>query len=121
MNENIDNGKILEVRRFPIYSIDDLPTLISRTHNELFNLCIDFIKEIKSIGKNFIANKIILSKNEEWKGKARLLSELEALQIISADISERELHRIIRATYIKEYPPIIKMHGFKFSLNLDDQ
>jgi len=120
MNEKIDNGVILEVRRFPIYSHYDLPILLSRTHNELFNLCCDFIEEIKTYGDSIIKNKITLSKDEKWKGKARLLKELDELQTVSSNITEKELYRIIRATYIKEYPPRIKLHGLNFYLNLDD-
>lgn len=120
MNEKIDNGEILEVRRFPIYSHDDLPILLSRTHNELFKLCSDFIKEITISGDNIIKKKLATSKKEKWEGNARLLKELDALQNISINISEKELYRIIRATYIKEYPPRIKLHGLNFYLNLDD-
>ena len=89
MNEKIDNGQILEVRRFPIYSHDDLPILLSRTHNELFKLCSEFIEEITILGDKIIKKKIDTSKEEKWKGNARLLKDLDALQIISSDISEK--------------------------------
>ena len=89
MNEKIDNGEIIEVRRFPIYSNDDLPILLSRTHNELFKLCSDFIIELKTYGEKIIKKKIATSKEEKWKGNARLLKELDALQIISNNMFVR--------------------------------
>ena len=41
MNEKVDNGKILEVRRFKILESDNLESLLKKTHKELFLLCID--------------------------------------------------------------------------------
>ena len=41
MNELVDNGKIFEVRRFPVTPFDNLPSVLSRTHSELLNLCSD--------------------------------------------------------------------------------
>ena len=120
MNENIDNGDIIEVRRFSVFPSDDLPTLLERTHKELFNLCTDFIKELNLIDEKIIKQKVSASKKERWKGEARLLSELENLQTISLEISKKELKRIIRATYIKGYPPKIKLHGFNFFLELNN-
>ena len=120
MNELVDNGKILEVRRFPVTPYDNLPTVLSRTHSELFNLCSDFISGLYSDGENFLREKLTASETEVWRGNARLLKELDALQKIDVNISEKELKRIIRATYIDGYPPEIELHGFKFRLEIDD-
>ncbi|MDC3408520.1 formyltransferase family protein [Burkholderiales bacterium] len=120
MNELVDNGKILEVRRFPVTPFDDLPTVLTRTHSELFNLCSDFISGMYSGGENFLKEKIDASEAEVWKGNARLLKELDALQKIDTKVSEKELKRIIRATYIEGYPPRIELHGFTFRLELED-
>jgi len=119
MNELVDNGQILEVRNFPVTSSDNLSSVLARTHSELLNLCADFISGIYSQGEIFIKDKITKSETKEWNGKARHSRELDALQRISVDISEKELKRIIRATYIKEYPPKIELHGFKFILEHD--
>jgi len=119
INEKVDNGEILEVRRFPISSFDDLPSVLARTHSELSNLCSDFISKIFSNGESFIEEKKSASKHEKWSGDAKLMKELELLQTVSPDVSEEELKRIIRATYIEGYPPRIELHGFKFYLKLD--
>lgn len=120
MNELVDNGEILEVRRFPVTSHDNLSTVLSRTHSELFNLCSDFISGLYSDGENFLREKLVASETEVWKGNARLLKELDALQKIDTNVSEKELKRIIRATYIEGYPPRIELHNFTFRLELDD-
>jgi len=120
MNELVDNGKILEVRRFPVTPHDNLATVLSRTHSELFNLCSDFISGLYSNGENFLKEKMKASETEVWRGNARFLKELDELQTINTTVSEKELKRIIRATYIEGYPPKIELHGYSFRLELDD-
>ena len=120
MNELVDNGKILEVRRFPVTTFDNLTSVLSRTHRELLNLCSDFIGFLYSNGENFLNEKLATSETEVWRGNARLLNELDALQKIDINVSERELKRIIRATYIDGYPPKIELHGFRFRLEIDE-
>lgn len=120
MNKKIDNGKIIEVRRFPINTSDNLKEVLSVTHNQLFKLCMDFIDAIYLNGNSVIKKKIINSKHEKWKEKAKTIKELESLQTISTNISKKELKRIIRATYLRNFPPKIKIHGFNFYLHLDE-
>lgn len=120
MNEKVDNGAILEVRRFPVSPSDDLPTVLAQTHSELLALCSDFANEISEKGEALIAEKMKASEHEKWNGKARLMKEMEALKTISPDVSEEELKRVIRATYIEGYPPKIELHGFQFYLRKDE-
>lgn len=71
MNEKIDNGRILEVRRFPIGKLDDLESLLSRTHRELTNLCLDFINYIDTCDENTIQDKFNKKSTEQWHGEAK--------------------------------------------------
>lgn len=121
MNEFVDNGKILEVRRFPITTFDNLPTVLSRTHSELLNLCSDFISGLHSDSESFLKKKLAASEAEAWRGEARRLKELDALQKIDIHVSAKELKRVIRATNIDGYPPEIELHGYTFRLDLDEQ
>jgi methionyl-tRNA formyltransferase len=120
MNKKIDNGKILEVRRFPVHKSQDLSSVLVRTHAELHSLCSDFITAISSEGESYISLKIEESANVHWAGGARLMKELDQLQIIDAGIEKSELEKIIRATYIDGFPPKIIVHGYKFYLSLDE-
>ena len=120
INEKVDNGDILKVRRFPINSTDNLPKVLVRTHDILLKLCSDFIHKLSSVGEGVIEEMKSASKHEKWIGKAKLMKELELLSTVSLDVSKTELERIIRATYIKGYPPKIKMHGYAFYLKLDE-
>lgn len=120
MNKEIDNGKILEVRRFPVNKHDNLTIVLKRTHQELHKLCSDFISKLASEGDRFVMSKLAEYKDVNWVGKARLMRELNELQTIDVDIEKSELERIIRSTYIDGFPPKIKIHGYEFYLNLDD-
>jgi len=118
MNEKIDNGKILEVKRFPIHENENLPDLLSRTHDALFEQCIDFINNIERKGEVFIREKLELSKNVKWNGLARKIKDLDKLLTIDPRVSKDELKRIIRATYIEGFPPKILLHGYEFELKI---
>ena len=120
MNENIDNGEILHVRTFPVAMQDDLPTLLAKTQLELFTLCSDFIRFIAIQGVDVINEKKNLSNGLVWKSGARLMRELEALKNIDINVSKDELERIIRATYIDNFPPRIEIHGYRFYLKIDE-
>ena len=120
MNEFVDNGEIIEVRRFGVSPFDNLPSVLKRTHTELYNLCMEFIDGIYLEGDKFLKNKRFFSKAETWRGRAKKLKDLDALKNININVSERELKRLIRATYIENYPPVLELHGFKFQLTSDE-
>lgn len=121
MNDKIDNGKILEVRRFPIYENEGLPSLLERTHKELLNLCLDFVTNLEEKGASFIEDKLQQSNNFSWNGEARKMEELERLQTVNVNVEKSRLEKIIRATYTKNYPPKIVLHGYEFLLNLNNK
>ena len=120
MNEKVDNGAILEVRRFPVNKYDNLSEVLERTHRELYHLCSDFVTALVAEGESYVPIKVAECKEVSWGGKARLLKELEKLQTIDINTEKSELEKIIRATYIEGFPPKVILHGYKFYLNLDD-
>lgn len=121
MDSKIDNGRILEVKRFIIKSNDNLETLLSKTHEALYQLCLNFISKIAEEGNKFIELKLSKKIKERWSGKVRLIKEVNNLQNISLKVNKKELYRIIRATYIKDYPPKIVLHGQEFFLRSNNK
>ncbi len=121
MNSKVDNGDILEVKRFKINMNNNLQEVLSKTHDELFKLCYSFIRALSLKGKKHIIEKKQLFKNEKWRGSAKKIKELDRLQSIDVKASKKEIKKIIRATYTEKYPPKIKLHGYKFYLKLDDK
>ena len=116
MNEKIDNGAIIECRRFPVFPQDTVSTLLARAHQKSFDLIVDIVGGIYLGGRDFLDQKILASSHEKWRGKARKMYEIDKLQIIPLDCSKEELDRIIRATDTPKFPPYIELHGHKFFL-----
>ena len=116
MNEKVDNGKILECRRFPIVKSDTVDSLLARTHLELLELFYDVTAGIRIHGVKYIEEKLLESAHEHWNGEARKLSELNKLKIINIHATKHEMERVIRATYTELYPPKVILHGFEFFL-----
>lgn len=118
MNEKIDNGAIVECRRFPVVPQDNVKTLLARAHLKTYDLILDITTGIALEGKAFLDRKLAESKNERWAGKARKMYEIDSLQVISTSCDKAELERVIRATYTPDFPPEIHLHGYKFVLKL---
>ena len=116
MNEKIDNGAIIECRRFPLLQTYNVDTLLTRTHHKLFDLFIDISTGLALEGSDFMDSKLAESKSEKWRGKARKMIDLNNLQQVAPSISKEELEKIIRATYTPSFPPVISLHGYKFVL-----
>ena len=121
MDSKIDNGKILEVKRFKILNNDNLETLLSKTHKALYRLCLSFISKITEEGNKFIEKKLTQKLKVRWSGKVRLIEEVNDLQKINLGVNKKELNRIIRATYIKDYPPKIVLHEHEFFLRSNNK
>jgi len=118
MNENIDNGSIVECRRFPILKQDNVTSLLARAHLKTFDLLIDIATGLALEGKSFLDKKLSASSNEKWAGNARKMFEIDNLQVVSPTCSKEELERIIRATYTPDFPPEIQLHGYRFILRI---
>ena len=118
MNEKIDNGQIIECRRFQILPQDNVKTLLGRAHLKTCDLAIDITTGLAIEGKTFLKKKLNESENEKWVGNARKMYEIDKLQTINLDCSKEELERVIRATYTPDFPPEIHLHGDKFSRTL---
>ena len=112
----LDNGKIIECRRFPIFKKDNVDTLLKRTHKKLLELFVDVVKGIKKGNDKFIDKKLLEAKKEKWNGLARKMNELNKLKSISKNVSQEELKRVIRATYTDSHPTKTIIHGHEFIL-----
>jgi methionyl-tRNA formyltransferase len=118
MNEKVDNGTIIECRRFSINSNDTIKTLLEKTHKKAFDLLCDIVKGLASDDKSFLRKKIEASKAEKWRGEARKIAEIDQLQTVNTTFKKKDLERIIKATHTPNFPLKIKLHGYEFILKL---
>lgn len=116
MNEKVDNGAILECRRFTVLPSDSVDTLLSRTHIKLIDLFFDTVSDLVLGGKDALDKKVKKSAAEKWRGNATKMKDFERLNNISINVTEEELERIIRATYTEKFPPYINLFGYEFAL-----
>ena len=57
MNEKVDNGTIIECRRFSILPQDNVTTLLAKTHLKIYDLVIDITTGLALEGKSFLDKK----------------------------------------------------------------
>jgi methionyl-tRNA formyltransferase len=116
MNEKVDSGKILSTKHFPISKNDNLFSLLNRTHNNLFNLFIEFTTILRNSGEEYIKEKLIENKNLRWSQLKRTSKDIDSYQLINMDIDEKELASRIRSFNYTNYPIELELHGKRFVL-----
>jgi len=121
MNEKVDNGEILECRRFPTLPSDSVDSLSTRTRLILLDLFFDVVTELILGGRRAIDQKVKQAGFEKWKGEATKISVINRMQNIPVNISQEELERIIRATYTENFPPYVELFGYQFFLKFPNK
>ena len=113
INERIDSGKIIDVKKFKLskkYSVDDLQ---KKTYTIM-------LKQAKQIIKNLLANKkylerkIIENKNIKWIKRMKNRKQLNKFYEIKTTDTKLNIDKKIKSTYTNLYKPYIKLHGHLF-------
>lgn len=117
MDEKIDSGAIIKCARFPILPADTVARLLPRAHESLAELFSDVIHGIAKGGQGYIHHAISTAAHEKWRGTARKMAELNALQEITTDTSPNEVERRIRAVHTDAFPLYIMENGKKTDLS----
>jgi len=111
MEKDVDTGKIIKVRMFPISNDESVLSLKEKSMEHLLKLFYEIIKLIKQ------GETLPLSK-EKWQKKPYTRKQLQELCRITKDMSLKEIQKRFRATY---YPnardlPYLEIKGKKISL-----
>jgi len=113
MNERVDTGNIIGVKRFIMDEMETVESLSNKTYVCMFEL-------YKIIMQHIIEYNSLPICSETWKRVPYKRSELENLSKLSHSISENEINKRIRATYFPGKPaPFIEIFGYKFEYNPD--
>lgn len=115
-NNDIDNGSIIDFRKFKIGKKDTLDKLLNRTHQEMYVQATYVIKKLLKNADNLNKMK---EKNKKitWSGKIKKKSDLDKFYRIKINSTKKEFEKKIRATYCKNFKPYLIIHGKKFVLN----
>lgn len=113
MNEKIDSGKILDVKRFSIKKTDDIESCLIKTYNLMVKQALYVINLLMSKDENLM-KLIKKNKLEKWSKKIRKKKHLDKFYKINKNLPKKQLLRKIRATNTFNYKPYILLHGKKF-------
>jgi methionyl-tRNA formyltransferase len=109
MAGKVDTGKIIAVKRFPVFPTDDVSSLLQRTYE--FQLVLFY----EVIGK-LLAGKPLPESPEFWTRPPRTRKEFNELMTILPDMSADEVARRVRATSYGIFQPAVDIGGFRFEL-----
>ena len=107
MAPQVDTGRIIAVRRFPVLPEDTVSTLLQRTYENQIALFIE-IAALMAEGRDLPAAA------ETWTRRPFTRREFNALFRVTPDMSRAEIARRIRATSYGRYQPYLEIEGFRF-------
>ena len=108
MAPKVDSGKIIEVRRFPVYPEDSVYSLTQRCYTYMLPLFFDIMAFIK-------AEKPLPESDEKWSRDAYRLKDFNELKRITPDMDKEEISKRIKATTYPGYDgAYIEIAGEKF-------
>lgn len=113
MDDIVDSGEILRVKRFRIDPEDDLETLTTKAHKELLSLALRFITDALD-KKTRIRAQLKTTKEIEWSGVRQKIGLIDELSKIDVNISQTELSNRIRALHHPDFPLQLDIHGYTF-------
>jgi methionyl-tRNA formyltransferase len=111
MNPKVDSGKIISVKRFPVFANDDVSSLLLRTYDFQLTLFYEIIGKI-------IKGEGLPESSERWGRKPFRRKEFNELFKITEGMDVDEIEKRIRATNYLEYKPIINIKGYEFELKV---
>lgn len=107
MAANVDTGRIIAVRRFPIHQTDDVAALLGRTYENQLALFEEIISGIAE-------SRPLPESSEQWKRKPFTRREFNELFVIRPEMTHEEIARRIRAVSFGEYQPYMEIAGYRF-------
>ena len=115
INEKVDYGKIIDVKKFYINKKNSISEVLRKTLETMSSLAISTIKNIKK-NPDFIKNQILKNKGMKWSNKIKTLKDLNDFYQVNKDIKKKDFLNKIRATDTPQFKPYIKLYGKKFIL-----
>lgn len=104
----VDAGDIIASKRFPVYAIDDVASLLHRTYD--FQLVLFY----EVLGRIANGEKLVPS-GEKWSRKAFTRKQFEALSTLTPEMSEEEMSRRVRACSYEHWSPKMHINGLTFT------
>ena len=113
INEKVDNGKILDVKKFNISNKETVEQVLSKTYKIMATQAKSLINKI-NLEPEVLKKKIKRNKKLNWSKKIKTLKQLDQFYEISKNIRKDDFLKKIRATNTSKFKPYIFLHGKKF-------
>jgi methionyl-tRNA formyltransferase len=107
MARQVDTGRIIKVRRFPIYPEDGVEELLARTYENQIALFFE-IAEIMARGGELPVSA------ETWTRPPFSRKQFNELFRITPEMSADEVRRRVRAVSYRQWQPYVEIHGYRF-------
>ena len=107
MATKVDTGRIIAVKRFPVYPEDDVTALLKRTYENQIALFFEIAQMIAD-GKELPVS------SEKWTRPPFTRKQFNELFVIKPDMSKEEITRRVRAVSYGQYQPYVEIEGFRF-------
>lgn len=107
MEPVVDTGRIIAVKRFPVFPADTVASLLSRTYARQLSLFYDVVEQIAAGGS-------LPDAKETWMRRPYTRKEFDCLFTITPEMDNEEVARRIRALDYREWGPYIELHGHRF-------
>lgn len=114
MAAKVDTGKLIAVKRFPVFPTDDVASILARTYDHQIVLFYEVLGMI-------LNDQPLPVLEETWTRKPFSRKEFNQLRQITPDMTAEEIGRRIRATAYGEWQPWVEIAGYVFSLKPRDE
>ncbi len=115
INEKIDDGEILNVKKFKIKKTDNLKDLLNKAYKQQILQVYELLESL--INNNFDYNIHIKKfKKLKWSKQIYTKKKLSKLYQIKININKTILKKKLRATIYKNYHPYINLNNKKVYL-----
>ncbi len=114
MAPKVDSGRIIAVRRFPIYPEDGVDELLKRTYENQIALFFEIVG-LMAEGKELPTSA------ETWTRPPFTRKEFNELFRITPDMPKDEIARRIRAVSYKHWQPYVEIQGYRFEYKAEGQ
>ncbi len=107
MASKVDTGRIIAVRRFPVYPEDNVDTLLRRTYENQIALFFEIVG-LMAEGRDLPVS------NEKWTRPPFTRKQFNELFVIEPGMSQDEIAHRIRAVSYRHWRPYVEIEGFRF-------
>jgi methionyl-tRNA formyltransferase len=113
MEEKVDTGRIIAVKRFRIARSDSVHAVAGKSYEHMKKMFIEVMDHI-------IAKRTLPDCRETWRHKPYLRKDLEALCEIKPGMTAEEIKRRVKATTYPHMPgAYVDLKGYRFSYDPD--